>query len=253
VASPAPLVVIPTPHLASGRVLGWTAGGYALPDRYVAALARAGARTVLLPPTSAAPPEEALAPFAGLLLPGGGDIEPERYGAEPHPEVYGTHGERDEAELALARAALDMGIPTMAICRGLQILNVAIGGTLHQHLADVEGMHSHGRPMAGASVFHQVKVASGTRLAEVSGCETLWCTSHHHQGVDRLGEGLVPTAWSDDGLVEGIEPDADGPWVMAVQWHPEMTAAEDPSQQALFDGFVAHARQRAESHPVCRP
>ncbi|MDQ3570575.1 MAG: gamma-glutamyl-gamma-aminobutyrate hydrolase family protein, partial [Actinomycetota bacterium] len=96
-ASPAPLVVIPTPHLASGRVLGWTAGGYALPDRYVAALRRAGARSVLLPPTSAAPPEEALAPFSGLLLAGGGDLEPARYGSEAHPNVYGTHAERDEA------------------------------------------------------------------------------------------------------------------------------------------------------------
>ncbi|MDP8976554.1 MAG: gamma-glutamyl-gamma-aminobutyrate hydrolase family protein [Actinomycetota bacterium] len=245
-ASPAPLVVIPTPHLASGRVLGWSAGGYALPDRYVAALDRAGARTVLLPPTSAAPPDEALAPFSGLLLPGGGDIEPARYGAKAHPEIYGTHAERDEAELALARAAIDMGIPTMAICRGLQILNVAAGGTLHQHLDDVEGMLAHGRPVAGASVFHHVKVASGTRLADVSGCETLLCTSHHHQGVDRLGEGFVPSAWSDDGLVEGIEPEPDGPWVMAVQWHPEMTAANDPYQQALFDGFVAEARRRAE-------
>ncbi len=242
-ASPAPLVVIPTPHLASGRVLGWSAGGYALPDRYVSALQRAGARPVLLPPTSAAPPEEALAPFAGLLLAGGGDIEPAYYGAAPHPDVYGTHAERDEAELALVRGAMEMGLPTMLICRGLQILNVATGGTLHQHLPDIEGMHPHGLPVTGASVFHHVKVASGTRLAAVSSRETLFCTSHHHQGIDRLGEGLVPTAWSDDGLVEGVEPEADGPWVMGVQWHPEMTAADDASQQSLFDGFVDQARQ----------
>ncbi len=245
VASPAPLVVIPTPHLASGRVLGWTAGGYALPDRYVSALRRAGARSMLLPPSSAHPPEEALAPFSGLLLAGGGDLEPSLYGAAPHPDVYGTHPERDEAELSLVKAAMRMGLPTMLICRGLQILNVAAGGTLHQHLPEVEGMHAHGLPITGASVFHGVKVASGTRLADVSGRETLTCISHHHQGVDRLGEGLVPTAWSDDGLVEGIEPDADGPWVMGVQWHPEMTAADDPSQQALFDGFVARAREYA--------
>ncbi len=245
--SPAPLVVIPTPHLASGRVLGWTAGGYALPDRYVSALHRAGARPVLLPPTSALPAEEALAPFSGLLLAGGGDLEPASYGAAPHAAVYGTHAERDEAELALVKAAMRLALPVMAICRGLQILNVAAGGTLHQHLPEVEGTHAHGLPVNGTSVLHDVKVAAGTRLADVSGSEMLSCTSYHHQGIDRLGEGLVSTAWSDDGLVEGLEPDADGPWVMGVQWHPEMTAAEDPSQQALFDGFVARAREYAGS------
>ena len=231
-------MVIPAPHLASGRVLGWTAGGYALPDRYVAALARAGARSVLLPPTSAKPPGEALAPFSGLLLAGGGDMEPARYGAGSHPNVYGTHGERDEAELALARAAVNIGLPTMAICRGLQVLNVAAGGTLYQHLPEVEGMHIHGHPVTGESVLHDVKVASGTRLSEACGCETLTCTSHHHQGVDRLGAGLVATAWSEDGLVEGIEAESDDAWVLGVQWHPEMTAADDPAQQSLFDGFV---------------
>lgn len=235
-------MVIPTPHLASGRVLGWSGGGYALPDRYVAALRRAGARSVLLPPTSAIPPEEALAPFSGLLLAGGGDLEPARYGAGPHPQVYGAHGERDEAELALVATALRKRMPTLAICRGLQVLNVASGGTLHQHLPDIEGMHVHGHPVTGESVFHDVKVASGSRLAEASGSETLTCTSHHHQGVDRLGTGLVPTAWSEDGLVEGIEPESEDAWVVGVQWHPEMTAADDPDQQSLFDGFVAQAR-----------
>ncbi len=247
VASPAPLVVIPTPHLASGRVLGWTAGVYALPDRYVAALRRAGARSVLLPPTSAAPPEEALAPFSGLLLAGGGDLEPARYGAGAHPDVYGTQTERDEAELALVRAAMGMRLPTMAICRGLQVLNVAAGGTLHQHLPEMDGMHIHGHPVTGESVFHDVKVAPRTRLSDACGCETLLCTSHHHQGIDRLGEGLVATAWSGDGLVEGIEADTDEAWVLGVQWHPETTAADDPCQQALFDGFVVQARARAHA------
>lgn len=246
VAPRAPLVVIPTPHLASGRVLGWSAGGYALPDRYVAALERAGARAVLLPPTSAIPPDDALAPFSGLLLAGGGDLDPKAYGAGPHPHVYGTHAERDEAELGLARVAVEMGLPVLAICRGLQVLNVAAGGTLHQHLPEIEGMHLHGHPVTGESVFHDVKVAAGTRLADACGCETLWCTSHHHQGIDRLGDGLVPTAWSGDGLVEGIEAEDDAAWVVGVQWHPEMTAAEDPLQQALFDGFAAQARQRAD-------
>ena len=245
--SPAPLVVIPAPHLASGRVLGWSGGGYALPERYVAALERAGARTVLLPLSSAHPPEEALGPYSGLLLAGGGDLEPARYGAAPHPGTYGVHVQRDEAELALVAAAIEMGLPVMAICRGLQVLNVALGGTLHQHLPDLAGMHLHGRPGhpgPGESVMHDVKVAAGTRLADACGCETLRCTSHHHQGIDRLGQGLVATAWSDDGLVEGVEADADGAWVVGVQWHPETTAAEDRCQQSLFDGFVAQTRRR---------
>ncbi len=243
-SSPTPLVVIPAPHLASGRVLGWSGGGYALPERYVAALGRAGARAVLLPPPGATPPEEALAPFDGLLLAGGGDIEPSFYGAGHHPKVYGTDAERDEAELALVGAAMDMGLPTLAICRGLQVLNVALGGTLHQHLPDLGGTHLHGHPVTGESVVHHVKLAAGTRLADACGREALRCMSHHHQGIDRLGQGLTPVAWSEDGLVEGFEAD-DGAWVVGVQWHPEITAAEDRSQQALFDGFVAHARHGA--------
>lgn len=236
-----PLVVIPAPHLASGRVLGWSGGGYALPERYVAALGRAGARPVLLPPAGAAPPQDALAPFDGLLLAGGGDIEPSHYGARPHPEVYGSDAERDEAELALVRAAVDMGLPTLAICRGMQVLNVALGGTLHQHLPEMEGMHLHGHPVTGESVLHHVKLAAGTRLAHACGREALRCMSHHHQGIDRLGWGLTPVAWSEDGLIEAAEAD-DGAWVVGVQWHPEISAAEDRYQQALFDGFVAQAR-----------
>ncbi len=238
---PAPLVVIPAPHLASGRVLGWSGGGYALPERYVAALARAGARPVLLPPPGAVPPEDALAPFDGLVLAGGGDVEPWRYGGEQHPKVYGTDAERDEAELALVGAAMDMGLPTLAICRGMQVLNVALGGTLHQHLPEMEGMHLHGHPVTGESVLHHVKLAAGTRLAHACGREALRCMSHHHQGIDRLGRGLTPVAWSEDGLIEAAEAD-DGAWVVGVQWHPEITAAEDRYQQALFDGFVAQAR-----------
>ena len=241
-ASPAPLVVVPAPHLGSGRVLGWSGGGYALPDRYVAALRRAGARPVLLPPLGYGPAAEALAPFAGLLLAGGGDLEPSRYGAGPHPQVYGTDPDRDEAELDLALTAMETGLPVLAICRGLQVVNVALGGTLHQHLPEVEGLHLHGHPVTGQSVVHDVKLGSASRLAEACGCQTLRCTSHHHQAIDRLGRGLVATAWSEDGLVEGIELDSNGAWVVGVQWHPETTAAEDRSQQALFDGFVAQTR-----------
>jgi len=204
---------------------------------------------VLLPPVGARAVEEALVAFDGLLLAGGGDIEPARYGARPHPEIYGTDPARDEAELTLVRAALGLGLPVLAVCRGLQVLNVALGGTLHQHLPELEGMDFHGHPRADASALHDVKVAAGTRLAEACSSEVLRCTSHHHQGIDRLGEGLAVVALSGDGLIEAVEPaDPDAPWLVAVQWHPEMTAADDPLQQALFDGFVAevaaHGRVR---------
>jgi putative glutamine amidotransferase len=235
-------VAIPTYHLAAGRVLGWIRGGYAVPEGYVAALDRAGGRPVLLPPADGPPPGELLSAFDALLLAGGGDVEPARYGAPSHPEVYGVDPVRDEAELALVRAAIDMGLPTLAVCRGLQVLNVALGGTLHQHLPELEGKDLHGHPRADASVVHEVKVAGGTRLAEACGSDVLRCTSHHHQAVDRLGEGLAVVALSGDGLIEAVEPaQPDAPWLVAVQWHPEITAGQDPFQQALFDDFVAQA------------
>lgn len=238
---PLPLVAVPTYHLAAGRVLDWARGGFAVPEGYVASLRRAGARPVLLPPDLESPAEDVLAPFDALVLAGGGDVDPARYGGgDPHPAVYGIDPVRDEAELRLVRAAVAAGLPTLAICRGLQVLNVALGGTLHQHLPDLQGMDLHGHPTRQSSVLHDVKVAAGSRLAGACGLEVLRCTSHHHQGVDRLGEGLAAVAWSGDGLVEGIELVGESGWVVGVQWHPEMTSAEDPTQQAVFEGLVGY-------------
>ena len=235
-----PLVAIPTYHLPAGRVLDWARGGYAVPEGYVASIQRAGGRVVLLPPHLDTPVEDLLAPFDGLLLAGGGDVEPARYGATTaHPAVYGVDPVRDEAELRLVRAAVAAGVPTLAICRGMQVLNVALGGSLHQHLPDLQGMDLHGHPTRQSSVLHDVKVAAGSRLAAACGMEVLRCTSHHHQAVDQLGDGLAAVAWSGDGLVEAVELAAEGDgWVVGVQWHPEMTSAEDPTQQAVFDGFA---------------
>lgn len=234
-----PLVAIPAYHLAAGRVADWSRGGYAVPDAYVAALHRAGARAVLVPTLDVDDPEAVLAAFDGLLLAGGGDIDPLRYGAERHPEVYGVDPARDAAELALVRAALALAVPTFAICRGMQVLNVALGGTLHQHLPDLQGMDLHGQPGHDLSVVHDVKVTEGTLLAQAVGRPVLRCISHHHQAVDRLGAGLTAVAASGDGLVEALELEDPGDsWVLAVQWHPEMTAAEDRSQQALFSALA---------------
>ena len=233
-----PLVAVAAYHLAPGRVVDWARGGYAVPEGYVAALRRAGTRPLLLPPAPEVPAEDLLGPFAGLLLAGGGDVDPARYGGGHHPSVYGVDPVRDEAEFQLVRAALGLGLPTLAICRGMQVLNVAQGGTLHEHLPDLQGMDLHGHPTRHSSVLHDVKVAEGTRLAAACGLEVLRCTSHHHQGVDRLGTDLVAVAWSGDGLVEAVEPADDGAWVVGVQWHPEMTAGEDEVQQALFAEFA---------------
>lgn len=242
-------MAVPAYHLPAGRVTGWASGGFALPERYVVALRRAGLAPVLVPgPVGPAPAEEVLAPFAGLLLAGGGDVDPARYGAERHPKVYGVDPDRDAAEFALVPAARRAGLPVLAICRGFQVVNVACGGTLAQHLPDDIGRAAHGDPTGGLGVTHGVRVAEGSRLHEaVAGAERIArCASHHHQGVDRVGAGLAPVGWSDDGLVEALEPeDADGAWMVAVQWHPEETAADDPAQRALFDAFAARAREHA--------
>lgn len=238
---PRPLVAIPTYHLAEGRVRGWVTGGFGLPERYVQALRRAGARPVLLPAPDPDDAAEVLAAFDAVILAGGGDVDPGRYDGAHHPAVYGVDTDRDALELALARGALEARVPTLAVCRGMQVVNVAFGGTLLPHLPDIEGLRAHGSPVGGTSATHDVKAEGGSRLEEVCGSVVRDCVSHHHQAVDRIGDGLVPVAWSDDGLVEAVEPDDHDGFYLAVQWHPEMSAAGDRVQQALFDGLVAAA------------
>ncbi len=227
-------------HLAPGRVSRWLVGGYGVPENYIQALRRAGARSVLLLPGEAAAPAELLARVDGLLLVGGGDVEPERYGQVSGDEIYGTEPDRDALEIDLLLAADRHDVPTLAICRGMQVMNVAFGGTLIQDLPSA-GVTGHGAPSGEEHVRHDVKVTPGSRLAEAAGVETLTCSTHHHQGVDRLGGGLVATGWSEDGLVEAIERETG--WMLGVQWHPEDTASVDPSQQALFDAFVRRIRE----------
>src|SRR4051794_39801249 len=240
-----PLVAVPTYPLAAGRVRGWAKGGYGVPDRYVRALRRAGARAVLITAPDDAPAAEILEPFDGLLLIGGGGIEPPPHDAVPPEKIYGGEPDRDELEVKLTKEALAAGLPLFAICRGFQLLNVAMGGTLHQHLDDVAGMGRHGSPQDGGSTCHDVRVAAGSRLAKAcDGAGTIHtCTSHHHQGIDRLADGLQAVAWSEDGLVEAVEPSSGDAWVLGVQWHPEMTADDDPVQQGLFDAFGSQLRR----------
>ena len=203
---------------------------------YVDAVTGAGGLPVLLPildPTSA---PDTLAGLDGLVLTGGGDVDPRRYGQAPAPQVYGVDATRDAWELALVAAA-PASLPVLAICRGMQVLNVARGGTLVQHVpghADRERMYQ---------VVHDVDVVAGSRLAAVSGAQRLGVNTLHHQSVDGLGAGLRITARAADGTVEAVEDD-DGAPLLAVQWHPELLQ-DRPRQQLLFrwlvDGAVADA------------
>jgi putative glutamine amidotransferase len=237
--------------LVAGRVAGWSDSAEAVPTQYLAALRRAGTHPAAIGGTDAFALSEVdalLRPWAGLLLCGGADVDPACYGEAPHPSVYGVDRGRDELELALVRAALDRHLPVLAICRGIQVLNVALGGTLVQHLPDHGGLIAHGVPAGTPSrVTHPVEVTPGSRLSislgEASRIDS--CVSIHHQAIGRLAPGLVVTARSSDGLVEAAESASTAGWCVAVQWHPERSAAVDPAQQAIFDGFAEAARRYA--------
>ena len=245
-----PLIAVVAYHLDGTRVARWPEGGYGVPSLYLDALRRAGARTVILAPGEEGDPEEILEPFDALLLVGGGDIDPARYGGSSNEHIYGVEPDRDEAEIELLHAADRIAMPTLCICRGVQIMNVAFGGTLHGHLPDVPGMQVHGVPLDQTQTIHDVKPEPGSRLAAVTKAGRIASLSHHHQGIDRLGEGLAVTGRTEDGLVEAIErivpnpEDTSATWMLGVQWHPEETAERDPDQQALFDALTQLARIR---------
>jgi putative glutamine amidotransferase len=202
-----------------------------LPWTYVRQVTAAGGVPVLLPPEPATA-EQALDRVDALLLTGGPDVDPRRYGAEPHPETQAPRASRDETELLALAAAQRRGLPVLAICRGLQLLNTARGGTLHQHLAE------HAPRVPGRYDARTIRVDDGSRLAAaLGGSVDVLCA--HHQGVDRLGEGLVATAWAEDGVLEGAE-DPSAPFLVGVQSHPE----EGPDTGALFAAFVQAAEER---------
>ena len=212
--------------------------------QYVDAVRRAGGMAVLVPPGD--PRVEALlARLDGLIFAGGGDIDPALYGGRAHPEVYSVNRERDETEIALARRVVSSGTPTLGICRGTQILNVALGGTLHEHLPDVVGDRISHRSAQRLATRHPVSVKAGSRLAEILGTTALEPSSWHHQAVRTSAPGLEVVASAPDGTIEACEL-ASHPWLVAVQWHPETRAAEDPIEQRLFDAFVQAAMNRTE-------
>jgi putative glutamine amidotransferase len=245
-----PLIAVVAYHLDGSRVARWPEGGYGVPKYYLDALRRSGARTAIVAPGEGGEPEELLEPFDGLLLVGGGDIDPARYGGSANDHIYGVEPDRDEAEIALLHAADRLAMPTLCICRGVQVMNVAFGGTLHEHLPDVPGLIVHGVPLDQTQTIHTIHPEPGSRLSAVTKSGPLAGLSHHHQGIDRLGEGLAVTGRTEDGLIEAIErvvPDPEDPheaWMLGVQWHPEETAEHDPAQQSLFDALVLLAKWR---------
>lgn len=230
-------------HLRPGRVSFWQVGGYGVPENYVDALRRAGANATLILPGDERSPAELLDRFDGLLLVGGGDVEPSAYGQEPSETIYGMEPDRDAFEFALLSEADARSFPTLCICRGMQVMNVAFGGSLIQHLPDDDRFLPHGTPSGADELFHDVVLSPGSKIAKAAGVEIASCSSHHHQGVDRLGGGIVATGTSPDGLVEAIERGSG--WMVGAQWHPEDSAHSDPAQQGLFDALVREASSRS--------
>jgi putative glutamine amidotransferase len=202
----------------------WDLQAYLLPRMYVDAVQRTGGAAVLLPVDAEwiEHPDELLDRIDGLMLAGGADIDPTTYGAEPDPHTVGWVPERDAFELALARRALERDMPFLGICRGMQLMNVAAGGTLIQHLPDSHGHEDH-RRVTGSfdGADHDVRLEPGSLAARAAGEERHATKSHHHQGVDRVGDGLVVTGWSElDELPEALEH-PDRRFALGVQWHPE--------------------------------
>jgi len=216
----------------------WRLPAALIPLDYVDAVERAGGRALLIPPAQDGV-EETLDALDAIVFSGGADVDPVHYGADPHPETDTPQERRDAGEMALLHAALERDMPTLAICRGFQLLNVARGGDLVQHLPEQVGNDDH-KPIPGEFGVHPVEVKDGSRLGEIVG-STPQVTSHHHQALGRVGDGLVETAWAADGTLEGVE-DPSQRFVVGVQWHPEV--GEDA---ALFEALVEQALEyRAE-------
>jgi putative glutamine amidotransferase len=240
--NPRPLIGLTT-YLEQAQTGVWDVQAAFLPKVYFEAVNKAGGIAVLLPPqpVDAETADRVLSGLDGLIITGGKDVDPARYGQEPHPETDAPRRDRDAWEDALLSAAIGGGLPFLGICRGAQVLNVALGGTLVQHLPDVIGSTRYNLGQ-GTFADNEVAVDEGTRLAGMLG-GTLVGKSYHHQAIDRVGEGLVVTARSDDGTVQAVELPG-MPFAVGVQWHPE----QDDEDIRLFEGLVAAARQYRRAH-----
>lgn len=222
-------------------------GNIILPSDYARAVAVAGAVPVILPVWQALP-EDLLALCDGLILAGGSDVDPARYGGDDHPAVYDIDRVRDDIEIAMVHLALQRKTPILAICRGAQVVNVALGGTLYAHLPDLPGSDLPHRDESNRRVTHAVHIDPTARLAGIMGTSAEPPISWHHQAIDRLAPGLRVAAVAPDGCIEAVEH-PDHPELIAVQWRPELNAASDPAQQRLFDALTEACRARLRPTP----
>jgi len=250
-----PIIGISTYH-AQADWRGWAEEGALLPWTYVTKVHNAGGMPVLLPPVGDSDEAEAtVARLDGVIIAGGGDIGPDYYGATAeHPETDVNAPDRDVWELAVAKAALGLHVPFLGICRGMQVLNVASGGTLHQHVPDLVGHSNHSGTSEGFGV-HKVRVTSGRHVLSAlpDGGQYFDVPTHHHQAVDRVGKRLTAVAWAEDGIIEAIEGTSPDEFIVGVQWHPEqgtdprlfralVNAAENhSSEQIIPTAFLAGA------------
>lgn len=218
-----------TCYVEPARFTVWEMTAALLPHMYVEQVVKAGGQPVIIPP--AGDPGPLVSRLDGLILAGGGDINPDRYGEAVHEKTGYIRKFRDSAEFSLMTAALERHIPYLGICRGLQVFNVSLGGTLHQHLPDVVGHQGHS-PAPGQFGHLPVKVQPGTRLSTILQ-EVEEVPHYHHQAIDRLADGLTVSALADDGTIEAVELDGH-PFALAVQWHPE--AVDDGH---LFEALIA--------------
>lgn len=231
-ANPPPRIGITT-YLEPARYGVWDQESAVLPRTYVDGVAMAGGVPVLLPPVGVS----TVAGLDGLVLAGGADVDPSQYGQPAHPRTAGTRPARDAFERGLLAAALAAHVPVLGVCRGVQMLNVAFGGTLVQHVPDVVGHEDH-QPAPAQFGSNQVKLTAGTKVAAILG-ETVTVQCYHHQSIGELADGLTAVGWHDDGTVEAVEAPGDD-FVLGVQWHPEETLDD----LRLFQALVAASSSR---------
>jgi putative glutamine amidotransferase len=212
-----------------------------LNEAYVRALEGAGLVPLVVPPLDAADADAILDAVQGLVLSGGEDVAPAEFGAAPSPRTYPPHRPRDRTELRLARRAQERRVPTLAICRGIQLVNVALGGTLIQDIpSEIPRALAHDLPERRTERVHDITVEKGSALALALGADRLSVNSSHHQAIDRVADGLTVVARSPDGVIEGAEWTGDDWWMLAVQWHPEELVSDGkPWDRNLFAAFAA--------------
>lgn len=226
----------------------WRTEAVVLPAEYVRMVVTAGAVPVLLPPHGT--DASVLDSLDGLVLTGGADVGPDRYGAQPHPLTQAQPW-RDDHEFTLFAAARARGLPVLGICRGLQVVNAALGGTLHQHVPEVLGTDRY-QPAPGEYGQMIARTTPGSRIAAIVG-ESITAPCYHHQSVERVGAGLSVTACTDDGVIEVLEGPTEQPWLLAVQWHPEHNPVDVRVVAAFVDAARGHATASAAEVPAGTP